>query len=108
MSFTKYKNVLGLLMFMLVALIAAQCGGPAPETAPAEPKEEVPIQAPPEAPIQAPTQAPTQPPTEAPIQIPATEEGKINVAFVFVGPIGDGGGLPDRNGPGGAIGTLVG
>ena len=30
-------------------------------------------------------------PAESGIQIPAIEEGKFNVAFVFVGPVGDGG-----------------
>ncbi len=39
MFFTKYKNAC-LLALLLVALIAAQCGGPAQETAPAAPKEE--------------------------------------------------------------------
>ncbi len=62
--------VIGLVVFAL-AMMAAQCGGGA--TKPAEQKKEAPKE------------------EKKGSQIPAVEEGKYNVAFVYVGPHDDGG-----------------
>ncbi|MDM8528427.1 BMP family ABC transporter substrate-binding protein [Anaerolineales bacterium HSG24] len=74
------------MMCVVLSMIAAQCGGAAPTQAP---KEE------PEKAAEEPAEKPAE---EAPAadsgggyQIPTVEEGKHNVAFVYVGPHDDGG-----------------
>ncbi len=68
----KRWSIIGLTMLVL-AMVAAQCGG-SPAVAPTKPAE---TKAAPEA--------------KGGGQIPATVEGKYNVAFVYVGPHDDGG-----------------
>lgn len=93
------------VIILALALVAAQCGAaPAAPPAAEKPATEVPAAATQEPAAQAPaateeTKA-EAPATEAPAtegeaagkyQIPAIEEGKYNVAFVYVGPHDDGG-----------------
>ncbi len=68
--------VLGLLV--AVALVFAACAAPA--SAPADTGGET-----------AAAESESAAPAESGVQIPEVEEGKFNVAFVYVGPIGDGG-----------------
>lgn len=71
------KKVLWFLSVLLVAAFAlAACGGAA-EPAPESPEAEEP--------------AAEEPVSEGAYQIPAVEDGKYNVAFVYVGPHDDGG-----------------
>lgn len=71
----RFTVFLALLMLFLVA-----CGG-----------TETPATTEPAATSETPAEEATTAPAESAIQIPAPEEGKFNVAFVYVGPIGDGG-----------------
>jgi len=66
---------------MVIALVAAQCGGAAPTQAPAAPTE---------APQVAPTEAPTAAPTEAPTEAPAAK-------VIKVGQVTDVGGINDAS-----------
>lgn len=68
--------ILGLLV--AIALVFAACSSPA--SAPADSGGET-----------AATESESAAPADSGIQIPEIEEGKFNVAFVYVGPIGDGG-----------------
>ncbi len=85
----RWRTVVAVLSLALFVFLAVSCaGGGAPQptatTAPAEQPTKAPEPTkPPE---------PTEPPEETGgIQIPEPEPGKFNVAFVYVGPIGDGG-----------------
>lgn len=76
----KHFSWIGLVILVL-SLVAAQCvvvsqPAPAAEAPPAE---------------EAVAEAPAAKAEAGEFQIPAIEEGKMNVAFVYVGPIGDGG-----------------
>ncbi len=75
---------LAVVSFLLVFLALGCAGGQ--QQAPEAPAQEQPT----EAPAPEPTEAPAEEATGG-IQIPEPEEGKFNVAFVYVGPIGDGG-----------------
>ncbi|MEW5959842.1 MAG: BMP family ABC transporter substrate-binding protein [Chloroflexota bacterium] len=76
------------LVVLSIALVVAACGGAAPATPAAEqPATEAPAAEPPTA--EAPAAA--EEAESGKYQIPATEEGKYNVAFVYVGPHDDGG-----------------
>jgi basic membrane protein A and related proteins len=70
-------------MLVIVALIASACAAPA--AAPAAPSGNE------AGGTEAAAEAPAAEPSAGGIQIPQVEEGKYNVAFVYVGPIGDGG-----------------
>lgn len=69
------RTWIGVTLLLITALILAACVAPA---APAAPGGE------------APAPAPAAPDTGG-VQIPQPVDGKFNVAFVYVGPIGDGG-----------------
>ncbi len=77
----KHRTWAAATVLLLLTLILSGCAVPA--TTPAAPAEGESGAAPAEAPAEA---APA-----GAIQIPEPEEGKFNVAFVYVGPIGDGG-----------------
>lgn len=88
------KRIVSLLLVVVaLALVVTACGGTQATQAPATEKPAV------ETPAEQPTQAPTEKPAEpagqtetvGKYQIPAIEEGKYNVAFVYVGPHDDGG-----------------
>jgi basic membrane protein A len=74
------------LIILVLALVAAQCGGAAqPESAAEQPAaEEAAVEEAPAAEVAEDTGG-------GKYQIPAVEEGKYNVAFVYVGPHDDGG-----------------
>jgi basic membrane protein A len=78
------------LVVLVLSLVAAQCAvvsqpAPAAEAPAAEaPTAEAPAE-------EAVAEAPAAEAEAGEFQIPAIEEGKMNVAFVYVGPIGDGG-----------------
>ncbi len=73
----------------LVAIVLSSCAAPA--AAPASSSEAAaPASGSEAAPPASPAESATEP-SDSTIQIPEIEEGKFNVAFVYVGPIGDGG-----------------
>lgn len=77
-----------LTLLLLCALVLSSCVAPGAATGGSEaaPAAEAPAAGQEAAPPAEPA-----PPATGEIQIPEIEEGKFNVAFVFVGPIGDGG-----------------
>jgi basic membrane protein A len=81
-----------LAVLVMLALVATACPAatPAPEPAPAAPADEP--AAPAEEPA-APAEEPASPASSeaGAYQIPTPQEGKVNVAFVYVGPHDDGG-----------------
>jgi len=77
-----------LTLLLLFALVLSSCAAPA---APVGGSEAAPASEAPAAGQEAAPPAEPAPPASGEIQIPEIEEGKFNVAFVFVGPIGDGG-----------------
>jgi len=77
------KIVLVVLLVAALAVLIAACGGSQSTEKPAEQPAAT------EAPAAAATEAPAQ--SAGSYQIPTTEEGKYNVAFVYVGPHDDGG-----------------
>ncbi len=91
------KRIVSLLLVVVaLALVVTACGGTKATQAPATEKPAAQAtQAPAEQPTQAPTEKPAEPAgqteTVGKYQIPAIEEGKYNVAFVYVGPHDDGG-----------------
>ncbi len=90
------KRIVSLLLVVVaLALVVTACGGTKATQAPATEKPAAQAtQAPAEQPTQAPTKAAEpagQTETVGKYQIPAIEEGKYNVAFVYVGPHDDGG-----------------
>ena len=90
------KRIVSLLLVVVaLALVVTACGGTKATQAPATEKPAAQAtQAPAEQPTQAPTKAAepaVQTETVGKYQIPAIEEGKYNVAFVYVGPHDDGG-----------------
>ncbi|MCB9432679.1 MAG: BMP family ABC transporter substrate-binding protein [Ardenticatenaceae bacterium] len=85
----KTFSKLSWLLALILVLILAACGGNATEEPAAEePAVEAPAAEEPAAEEPAAEEASTQ---EGSYQIPAIEEGKYNVAFVYVGPHDDGG-----------------
>lgn len=68
-----------LLLCLVLSMVAAQCGRPAEEPTKVEPTKEEPTK-----------EEPTKE-DDGGYQIPTVEEGKYNVAFVYVGPHDDGG-----------------
>jgi len=82
----KRKSWIWLALLLVTALMFTACAAPAAPSAETadEPASE-------EAAGEAAEEAPAESAGAGAIQIPETEEGKFNVAFVFVGPIGDGG-----------------
>ncbi len=70
---TQKWSAVGVLL--IVALVFSACVAPQPGMAPAAPQAEAPAPA----------------PAVGGVQIPEPVDGKFNVAFVYVGPIGDGG-----------------
>ena len=94
------------VIILTLALIAAQCGAaPAAQPAEEQPAAEVPAateepaaeepaateEPAAEAPAATEEAAAEEPAAEGQFQIPAIEEGKYNVAFVYIGPHDDGG-----------------
>jgi len=74
---TKSKLWLTLTVLLVAAMVLAACPAPVPAPAEGQPAEQ-------------PAEA-AAPGDTGGVQIPEIEEGKFNVAFVYVGPIGDGG-----------------
>ena len=75
-----------LVLVLVLSLALVACGGedPAPSAEPNTPAEEAPVEEAPPA-----EEAPAE--SGGAIQIPEPMDGMFNVAFVYVGPIGDGG-----------------
>lgn len=78
MSLIRRQLWIGLILTLLMTVSA--CVAPAPSSAPSA-----------EQPAASGDTATTDQSAASAIQIPAIEQGKFNVAFVYVGPIGDGG-----------------
>ncbi len=75
-------------MVLLLALFALVLGACGQATTPAEPAADAPAE---EAPAEAPAEEAAPADSGGAYQIPTTEDGKYNVAFVYVGPHDDGG-----------------
>ena len=82
----KRKSWIWLALLLVTALMFTACAAPAAPSAETadEPASE-------EAAGEAAEEAPAESAGAGAIQIPEIEEGKFNVAFVYVGPVGDGG-----------------
>ncbi len=81
------KRIVSLLLVIVaLALVVSACGGTKATQAPAT---EAPAAKPTEKPVEKPTAKPAE--SVGKYQIPAIEDSKFNVAFVYVGPHDDGG-----------------
>ncbi len=87
---TRWFALLAVLVMLALVATACPAATPAPEPAPAAPADEP--AAPAEEPA-APAEEPASPASSeaGAYQIPTPQEGKVNVAFVYVGPHDDGG-----------------
>ncbi len=84
------KRIVSLLLVVVaLALVVTACGGT--KTTPAPATEKPAVEQPTQAPAEQPAEPAGQTETVGKYQIPAIEEGKYNVAFVYVGPHDDGG-----------------